>query len=270
MLLRAEAVHSSWKGVIGTPESGRERKVPLTVRLKVALSYSYETQEIAAALGGMVTEHVPLLPETQPFALYGRLFSGMAPGMDAAAARNALLLRKSVLDYSLGELKRLHGLAPASEREKLDVHADAIRKVELALQGELDSFPGGCVVPSAPDALLAAKTGSKPISLEPVYDGDASLVGTIGKLHAAVIRAAFQCDLARVATLQWCPGTNHVAFAEMNPFDDTAIYEMGSFHYRESLPQFFFGAPPADSASNAYVYETLFGMTAGSISRRRT
>lgn len=28
---------SSWKGVIGTPKSGRERKVPLTSRLKAAL-----------------------------------------------------------------------------------------------------------------------------------------------------------------------------------------------------------------------------------------
>jgi len=28
---------SSWKGVVGTPKSGRERKVPLTVRLKAAL-----------------------------------------------------------------------------------------------------------------------------------------------------------------------------------------------------------------------------------------
>ena len=28
---------SSWKGIVGTPKSGRDRKVPLTVRLKAAL-----------------------------------------------------------------------------------------------------------------------------------------------------------------------------------------------------------------------------------------
>ena len=28
---------SSWRGIVGTPKSGRERKVPLTARLKVAL-----------------------------------------------------------------------------------------------------------------------------------------------------------------------------------------------------------------------------------------
>ncbi len=28
---------SSWKGQVGTPKSGRERKVPLTARLKAAL-----------------------------------------------------------------------------------------------------------------------------------------------------------------------------------------------------------------------------------------
>jgi hypothetical protein len=34
----------------------------------------------------------------------------------------------------------------------------------------------------------------------------------IGELHFDVIRAAFQCDLTRVATFQWSPGTNHVSF----------------------------------------------------------
>ena len=67
-------------------------------------------------------------------------------------------------------------------------------------------------------------------------------------------------ELVRVATLMWCSGTNHVAFAGMNPFDKDAIYEMGSFHYRESYPTFYSGAPPASDAINAFVYETLFGM----------
>ena len=225
------------------------------------LSYAHETRAVPSGNqpGSMVTEHVPLMAETQPLALYNRLFSSVAPGVPPDAARKALLLRKSVLDYALAELKRLQSLAPASERVKVDVHADAIRKLELQLQAELDGGSMSCVLPAAPNAALKAKTGSAQINMDAVAVEDASLVAAIGKAHAAVIRAAFQCDLVRVATLQWCSGTNHVAFAGMNPDDPAAIYEMGSFHYRSpGQPSFFAGPPP--SGANAYVYETLFGM----------
>ena len=225
------------------------------------LSYSNETRKIPAAGSGDVIEHIPLMPETQPLALYNQVFSSVAPGAQPNAARNALLLRKSVLDYALAELKRLQSLAPASEREKIDIHAEAIRKLELQLQALLDGGAPSCMLPAAPAAQLKAKTGSTQINIAPAVQEDAGLVALIGKAHAAVIRAAFQCDLLRVATLQWCPGTNHVAFASMNPFDEAAIYEMGSFHYRyASDPSFFYGAPPAADNANAYVYETLFGM----------
>jgi hypothetical protein len=224
------------------------------------LSYDYETRTISSSQpGGMLAEHIPLMPEKQPLALYNQIFSSIAPGAPSDAALRALLLRKSVLDYALAELTRLRGLAPASEREKLDIHADAIRKVELQLQGQLDGpVSESCVFPSAPDGTLVAKSGSSQIHTDPVASEDAGLVATIGKLHAAVIRAAFQCDLARVATLMWCPGTNHVAFAGMNPTDEAAIYEMGSFHYRELSSSFYSG--PTPGGTNAYVYETLFGM----------
>ncbi len=53
---------------------------------------------------------------------------------------------------------------------------------------------------------------------------DDTLHAEVGKAHAAIIRAAFQCDLIRVATFQWSPGTNHVSFAGQYPDDDRAIY----------------------------------------------
>ena len=39
----------------------------------------------------------------------------------------------------------------------------------------------------------------------------------IGKTHMEIIRTAFLCDLIRVATFQWSPGTNHVSFRDMMP-----------------------------------------------------
>ena len=38
------------------------------------------------------------------------------------------------------------------------------------------------------------------------------------------MRAAFQCDLIRVATFQWSPGTNHVSFKGLYPDQPEAIY----------------------------------------------
>jgi hypothetical protein len=45
----------------------------------------------------------------------------------------------------------------------------------------------------------------------------------IGELHFEVIRAAFQCDLTRVVTFQWSPGTNHVSFQGFYPPDKNAV-----------------------------------------------
>jgi hypothetical protein len=46
----------------------------------------------------------------------------------------------------------------------------------------------------------------------------------IGLLHAQVLLSAMQCDLLRVGSLQWSPGTNHVAFAGQYPGEPDAIY----------------------------------------------
>ena len=45
----------------------------------------------------------------------------------------------------------------------------------------------------------------------------------IGKLHFDVIRASFQCDMTRVVTFQWSPGTNHVSFQGFYPPDLNAV-----------------------------------------------
>jgi hypothetical protein len=46
----------------------------------------------------------------------------------------------------------------------------------------------------------------------------------VGQAHFGIIRAAFQCDLIRVATFQWSPGTNHVGFQGKYP-GQSGIYQ---------------------------------------------
>lgn len=225
------------------------------------LSYGYETQAVQSQRpGGTITEHRPNLPHRKPLILYNDLFRSMIPGAEPDAALRALRLRKSVLDSALGELSRIHDLSPSSEWEKLDIHADAIRTLELELQGSIDQ--GGmnaCVPPTAPDSSLEAKIGNGPIVLSAVDQEDATSVAAIGKAHAAVIRAAFQCDLIRVGTLMWCPSTNHVAFGGMNPDDPDAIYEMGSYIYGSQDFAVFAGPPPVSGSLHAF-YETMSAM----------
>src|SRR5690606_21612873 len=107
------------------------------------LSYSYTTRSIASAVpGGNINEYTPLLPQLSPAQLYAGLFSSFMPGgptdANQEAALRALRLRKSVLDYSLTELDELGRLAPAAERPKIDLHAEAIRKVEMQLASQIE------------------------------------------------------------------------------------------------------------------------------------
>jgi hypothetical protein len=211
------------------------------------LSYDYATREIESANpGGPITEHIPLMPEKSPFELYSKLFSGFVPGgADPAEVVRALKLRKSVLDSALRELERLRTLSPASEREKIDLHAEAIRKVEIALS---DGLEGGlCEIPAAPDSALAAPSGSQFYYGNWESDTDESpLLETLGKLHLGVLRAAFQCDLVRVATFQWTSAVNQVAFKGLHPGDPEACIRHHPISHQVSGIPVPFDAPPSN------------------------
>lgn len=189
------------------------------------LSYGYDTRSIAAAfpVSTNITEHVPLLPEQAPAQLFAQLFSSFIPGGNTpgnlSVAMRALQLRKSVLDYSLGELSRLETLVPASERPRIDAHAEAIRDAEKALSEQLATgLPPDCTLPDAPDSTLIAPGGAHNYYGSSVAEADESAkLALLGKLHLSVIRAAFQCDITRVATFQWTSSFDDVAFSGMYP-----------------------------------------------------
>src|SRR5690606_1102463 len=205
------------------------------------LSYSYTTRSIASAVpGGNTTEHTPLLPTLSPAKPYAELFSSFMPGGNSPSnqetAIKPLRLRQSVLDYSLGELAELKRLAPGVEAGKIDVHADAIRKVEQQLSEQIAS--GGevsqCMLPTKPSDSLTGKTGSKfDYGSEQTSVADDEVHEQVGKAHAAILLAAFQCDIIRVATLQWSPGTNHVSFKGMFPSDPNKIFMHHPLSHRQ-------------------------------------
>lgn len=188
------------------------------------LAYSYDTRMIPASAGGMITEHIPLLPTLAPAALYAKLFAGFLPGgatpENQQAALRALHLRKSVLDYALGELNRLKALAPSSEAPKIELHEEAIRKLERELSGTIQNGESDCVVPAVPPAELQGKAGKG--SSTNLVD-DTPTHRTVVEAHLAILRAALQCDLVRAATFQFAPGMNLVGFRGLWPGDPERI-----------------------------------------------
>jgi hypothetical protein len=199
------------------------------------LSYGYQTQNVESVNpGGTITENVPLLPELSPVQLYMKVFSGFMPGGDTPsnqeAIRRALIQRRSVLDYCKSELAHLKTIAPAAEAQKIDIHAEVCRKMEAQLSDLINgnvTTPSGCVVPdtSGPEWQLEGGSGSRNDYGRPTATvADDETHHQIGLLHAKVLLSAFQCDIIRVATFQWSPGTNHVSFKGLYPGEPNTIY----------------------------------------------
>ena len=224
------------------------------------LSYGYDTRLIMSARpGGTISEHTPLLPTLSPATLYASLFSGFMPGAPSGEALKALLMRRSVLDSALHELQSMKRMVPASQWEKIDVHTQAIRKIEEQIQQQIDGGSGpSCTVPNAPDPSIIGKSGrgtdgfGNPTPAAP----DNDLHQAVGELHLGIIRAAFQCDLVRVATFQWAPGTSQVAFRGLDPTTPNAIYRHHPQSHHITSPDVTNGPPPS-GGDNALTYEFL-------------
>jgi hypothetical protein len=154
----------------------------------------------------------PMMPITQPAATYQLLFGGVGAGGSAGP-------RPSVLDFAQRDLARMRKIVPASETGKLDTFADSLRQ----LRGTL-AAAAACTPPAPPPmfaetgmgatALLAPEGGSqlKGVDYFDANDPNNHPHQTLGRLQLSLIRAAFLCDFARVATFSWASASSWVFF----------------------------------------------------------
>ena len=169
----------------------------------------------------------PLYAETQPMTAFNRIFGGALPmGANAAVL---LANRLSILDFMRSDLARMQTLVPASEKPKLDTHAAAIQQLEASIRATLGpaSMGSTCVKPPSPPSFTQSGTGPTASTGLAPAGGVSKLSGVdyflpndptnhphqlLGQAHLSLIRAAFACDLVRVATFMWSSGTNWVVF----------------------------------------------------------
>ena len=164
----------------------------------------------------------PIFPEMSPLNAYTRLFGGASATGNAGSARLAREL--SAVNYMRRDLARLRSLAPASEKPRLDAYASAITQLEAALRQQYGTAaPAACTPPPKPPAFAnTSPGGGNPVpswrstfpGVDYYVDGqpDSHPHADLGMTQLRLIKAAFTCDLARVATFMWASGTSGVVF----------------------------------------------------------
>jgi hypothetical protein len=164
----------------------------------------------------------PQFPDTSPLNVYKRIFGGTLPtGMNTA---QLLAQKESVITYLRSDLARLQTLVPASEKDRITAHTDAIAQLEGSIQQMygMTTQTSVCTKPTAPPDFANTSSGKQ--GSGSVYS---SLGGVdyfvpnqptshphidLGQTQLRLIKAAFLCDLTRVATFMWSAGTNWVVF----------------------------------------------------------
>jgi hypothetical protein len=196
----------------------------------------YSCRRISASGAG-----TPLDPYLAPSKLFDRVFGSLIPGgptpANLAALEAARATRKSVLDFALKDLARLERVAPASEKSRLEAHAVMIRDLEKQLDAAT-AVAEQCVQiarPVDPPGIDRFQDTGQNGGNTP--GGDQNVHKQVAQLHYAVLRAAFACDMTRVATFQYSPGNNHVSFQGFFPADPTSVHQHhGTSHDAGSDP----------------------------------
>jgi hypothetical protein len=162
----------------------------------------------------------PLHPETSPLRTYSRLFTAALPG--GGIASSALAHDLSALGYMKRDLARLRAVIPASEKDKLDAYAQAVAQLEASVRTQHTNSGAGCPAPAMPPSFPFTSTGKQGNgAVSTSFSGvDYYVPGQptshphldLGQAQLRLIKAAFACDLVRVATFMWASGTSWVQF----------------------------------------------------------
>jgi hypothetical protein len=137
----------------------------------------------------------PLPPETDPRAVYERVFAELHTDPAVLAQRRAR--QQSILDAVQGEYRRVSQQLGAADRARLDAHATAVRELELRLTRSA-SFSGAACA----DPVLGAVPD---VNANDEYP-------RVTALQIDLLVMALACDVTRVASLQWSRSVSQTRF----------------------------------------------------------
>jgi hypothetical protein len=141
---------------------------------------------------------LPVPPQSDPSLAANALFTGLDADPSVAALLRAR--RKSVLDTVLGDLQGLQSRVSSDDRHRLDAHATAIRDIEMRVT-RVTNQSLQCKPTVVPDGINA----KDPVNYE-----------ELATLQTDILVMALQCDLTRVATLQFNEAASHLTFSWLN------------------------------------------------------
>ncbi|HEY2903084.1 MAG TPA: DUF1552 domain-containing protein [Polyangia bacterium] len=182
----------------------------------------------------------PNPPEYDPGKVFDRLFGtgftapNTTPVVDATVA-----LRKSILDAVLGDLMSIRGRAGASDRSRLDMHADGVRSIENRLSLAAVPPPVACKLPTRPSS-FPDQNGQEQIEPKTKAMGD-------------LIAMALACNQTRVFSMLY---TGSVA--------STVFWEVGLSEGHHQLTHDEPGLQPQVQASTVFTVK-MFGTMLASL-----
>lgn len=135
----------------------------------------------------------PMPPESNPFAVYSRLFGNGVPNTEDPAAMRRLSRRMSVIDSVKTQVDTLNKRLGTTDRQLMDNYLESVRAIERELGTLIDRKGQQCVAPDIGDV----PPGSNGEDYWFVNENAPALL----RLQSRLAAAAFACDLTRVITL---------------------------------------------------------------------
>jgi len=128
----------------------------------------------------------PVPAEDDPALMFERVFTD-GSSVAGQTMEQTVAQRRSILDHVKGDFDRLLPRLGAKDRQKLDAHLTAVRNLEMRLA----RTPSGasCALPAS------FATVGDPL--------DKNNFPVVGKQQMDLLTLALQCDVTRVASLQW-------------------------------------------------------------------
>jgi hypothetical protein len=148
---------------------------------------------------------------TNPVAAYQRVadrIAGSAPPPSTGtppvntpdAAEQALLRRKSVLDFVKDDVSSFRGRLGGAEAAKMDFYLDSLRTLEIAVGNSVPKDPAN------PGTVSSCTNIGSPMLTKNTMMND---MPTHSRLYLDIIAMAFACDVTRIASVMWGGGENN-------------------------------------------------------------